>query len=335
MKSPQPNLHSVTAEPPVVALRSRQGLDVYLGRKLASGGEGTIYEVRGNPQVCAKIYHQAGLSLQQRAEKITAMVSLSTLARTGHLAWPFDTVHTFAAGRPQFCGFLMRRFHGPSLLTLTTPASLLARIPAASEPGQLPLYLLAVLTNLAGGFHTLESVGVLPSDISEANFLLDPATASVAFIDCDGYQVPASSGQIHPARATTGAFLPPELLANTSETLRTPAHLRFSVAVLFFQILTHGWHPYSTKGAASPEENILNGKTAMGSTYGLATGDYPPRIRGIYNALHRALKVCLINSLVRGHRDPAIRTDFIAWQHAISSATNVLEHARRVRCRRS
>ena len=316
-------------------LFSKDGLTLSLGAQLTSGGEGRIFEVQNNPRLLAKIYlpENNPVELAGREAKIQAMLARKKLAGRGRYAWPVDTLRSLEQGQLKFRGFLMPRLTGHTLVTLTTPALLLARIPAAMDGEFLRLFLHRVLFSLATGLQELEEERVLVGDVSESNFLVDPKTGHVAFIDCDSFQVPAgdATNTVLPAGASTPEYLPPELLGSPGALVRTPEHVRFSAAVLFFLILTHGWHPYACKGAESPVENILSGRTAMGASHGLAKGFYPRPIFNIYREMHPALKHAFINTLVRGHRLPNFRTDFGAWQRAIITGTEAIERTIRVR----
>ena len=205
-------------------------------------------------------------------------------------------------------------------MTLTSPSLTLKRIPCANNGRALRRFIHNALIHLATGMEELEQRGVLVGDVSMTNFLINQDDGAVGFIDCDGYQVqslPDAHGNrvLFPAGASTPEFLPPELLATQGEIQRTSTHLRFSAAILFFQLLTHGWHPYQCLGAESPVENILKGRTAMGAWHGLATGYYPRGVYEIYlKAIHPAIKQAFINTLVRGHKHPEFRTDFGNWR---------------------
>jgi hypothetical protein len=66
------------------------GQPIRLGARLGVGGEGSVHEVLGHPDIVAKIYHQPLTS--ERAQKIVAMASLpcSELQKTA--AWPSGLV---------------------------------------------------------------------------------------------------------------------------------------------------------------------------------------------------------------------------------------------------
>ena len=308
-----------TLPAPPDRLLSKDGLTVRLGPILARGGEGAIYPLLDEPGFVAKLYPPAKAA--ERERRIQSMLRYPQFARSRRYAWPVDLLYAFSAGRREFRGFIMPRLVGTPLTSLVIPSLLIARIPAAQHGPTLRAFLLRVLHSLALGLEELEQAQVLAGDISAANFLVEPNTGAVSFLDCDSYQLWQAPHARFPATASTPGYLPPELLApHVQETPRTNEHVRFSAAVLFFELLTHGWHPYQCIGAQTPVENILAGRTAMGSSHGLATGYYPKSIYQLYRAIHPALKQQLIQTLVRGHHAPDKRADFRAWLRAIHTA---------------
>lgn len=316
---------------------TRSNIPVILDKPLKRGGEGTVYSLRDSPGLLAKLYHETDQGMAAwREAKLRTMLAMPHAANSGRYAWPISLVHTLDHGRPQFCGFVMRRMAGVSMDSLIVPSLLLHRIPAAQNGQALRLFVLRVIYALASGLSELQARGVLPGDISAANFLVHPETGAVSFIDCDSYQVPrlgpeGNAIEIYPAGVATPEYLPPELLGTNSNTVRTAEQVWFSAAVLFFSLLTHGGHPYQCIGAQSPVENIKAGRTAMGSSHGLANGYYPKPIYLAYRALHPVIKQVLIQTLVRGHRQPALRANFGAWIRASNTGANAIESALRER----
>src|SRR5258706_10681248 len=95
------------------------GQSISLGRRLAAGGEGGIFEVPSNPKLVAKIYHKT--PDVQKAVKLTSMVRLTSEAISRFAAWPVATLHE-GAGQP-LRGILMRRVDGARPIhELDTPA---------------------------------------------------------------------------------------------------------------------------------------------------------------------------------------------------------------------
>ena len=56
---------------------------------MVRGGEGTVYEIEGNPELVLKIYHKYD---EERSKKITLMSSIKNERLLNTLSWPIDIV---------------------------------------------------------------------------------------------------------------------------------------------------------------------------------------------------------------------------------------------------
>jgi len=313
--------------------RTGRGCWVQLSKCLNQGGEGRIHEVRGYDAVLAKVY-VAPCSLAQ-ALKLRSLLSLPKPESGANFAWPFELLFKESG---ECCGFLMPRAAGTPLVSLHSLALLRQRVPSAEDPLMLRLFLLRVVHSMASGFAALERMDLLPVDVSAMNILVCPESGVANFVDCDGFQVPATAtpGLVCVPGGSTPEYLPPELLdpkGTGAVGRRTQTHLRFSAAVLFFETLMLGWHPYQCVGAESPVENLLAGRTALGSSLGLARGIYPKDVFALYRAgMSPGIKHLFIRTLVQGHRNPEVRADFASWQKTLLRSAREVEgliHARR------
>ncbi len=84
------------------------GRRLVLGGELARGGEGTIVEVAGRPEVVAKLYHAPPDA--DKAAKLAAMMHERTERLAALAAWPLATLH--GGQRGPVVGFLMPRLTG-------------------------------------------------------------------------------------------------------------------------------------------------------------------------------------------------------------------------------
>lgn len=85
------------------------GRRVSLGKKVGTGGEGTVYEVPalGN-DIVAKIYHKE--VYPEKQAKLRSMVKAGDESLRKIAAWPKETLHMGAGG--QIRGFLMPKVAG-------------------------------------------------------------------------------------------------------------------------------------------------------------------------------------------------------------------------------
>ncbi len=250
------------------------GRPVRLDRRLAAGGEGAVFSLPNDPSAVAKVYHQPPST--QTAEKLTALTKLSAPQLLNVAAWPtrvlFDARTRFAAG------FLMPRLDGfEPMQGLYNPAQRLRAFPRAGWDFQL-----RAAANLAAAFDEVHKVGCLVGDVNQSNAFVS-SKALVRLIDCDSFQVQAG-GKRFLCEVGTPLYIPPELVGKPLRGLtRTENHDRFGLAVLIYQLLFVGRHPYagvySGKGDPSFDELIAGYKFAQGPaafTWGMAPPPHTP-----------------------------------------------------------
>jgi DNA-binding helix-hairpin-helix protein with protein kinase domain len=217
-------------------LYSDQGQTIQLGNLLGKGGEGAVYEIAGDPQRVGKLYHRPE---HANLEKLAAMVRLSNAVLAKVSAWPERTLHVERGGR--VVGFVMPRVRGTSLSELLGPGSRKIIFPSATYP-----FVVRAAVNLARAFATAHTSGAVIGDVKEVNQLVS-GEAIVTLVDTDGFQIrDPQSGKLFPTTAVTPTHQPPELQGlEFSHLVRTPDQDAFGLAVLIFQLLFMGRHPFA------------------------------------------------------------------------------------------
>ncbi len=206
-----------------------------LGRKLAEGGEGAIYEVEERPDLVAKLYLQK--PDRDRVTKLRAMSSVSNADLLKIAAWPIATLTAKNGG--ETVGFTMPRVAGREAHVLYSPKQRQAEFPNVDWR-----FLIWAARNVAAAVSTVHAGGHVIGDINQKGFLVSP-NATVRLIDCDSFQVVAL-GKTHPCVVGVPEFTPPELHGQSFErVVRTENHDAFGLAVLVFQILFMGRHPFA------------------------------------------------------------------------------------------
>jgi len=216
------------------------GQQVRLLKRLASGGEGTVFETDRNGVVC-KIYHPARLTDGAR-RKIELMVT----RRVSHpgICWPTEAVRD---SQGIFRGFLMPRASGEPLgHGLFIPTVWLAKKPTWTRRESVRLAI-----RILEGIDYLHRMKVLLGDINPMNILVKDEN-TVYIVDCDSFQVegfPCPVGSIN--------FVAPEIQGQDfTRFLRTPEHELFAVATIAFMMMMPGKPPYSHQGGADGATNI-------------------------------------------------------------------------------
>ena len=215
---------------------------IRLGKKLGAGGEGAVFELQGDPQLVAKIYHRP-LS-DDAAAKLRAMISLATPELTRFAALPMATLSQLRNG--PVAGILMPRVRGHSEIhTLYSPAQRKTHYPDKDWA-----FLIHVAMNVAAVFDSLHAKSIVIGDVNQGNVLVSPQ-GTVTLIDCDSFQV-TDRGQVYPCEVGVAHFTPPELQGRSFHGIeRTINHDLFGLAILIFHLLCMGRHPYAGRYVGS------------------------------------------------------------------------------------
>jgi len=223
-----------------------KGRRVPLGKKIGSGGEGNVFEiVSASQRFVAKIYHKP--LDEQKQEKLRVMVRGCNDTLKEISAWPVDLIHNGAGG--PVCGFVMPRVTDcEPVHKVYGPTHRKQSFPEADWK-----FLVRAAKNLAAAFDAIHFYGYVIGDVNEGNILVDKH-ACVTLIDCDSFQV-KTSADVYCCEVGVAQFTPPEILNGKDFSIqRAPGHDTFGLAILIFQLLFMGRHPYS--GVYSGREDM-------------------------------------------------------------------------------
>jgi DNA-binding helix-hairpin-helix protein with protein kinase domain/Flp pilus assembly protein TadD len=217
-------------------LYNSEGKPVTLGRKLGQGGEGAVLEVSSQSDLVAKVYHNA--AAPEKAAKLSAMVKLKTERLLTLSAWPIDTLHEKSGGAIK--GFVMPKVVGHrDIHILYGIKSRHAEYPDARWP-----FLIHAAANVARAFSVIHEHGHVIGDVNQGGVVVSKS-ATVRLVDCDSFQVFAN-GHRYLCEVGVPTHTPPELQDHTFKgVVRTQDHDAFGLAVIIFQLLFMGRHPFS------------------------------------------------------------------------------------------
>lgn len=205
-----------------------------LGPCLGEGGEGYVFSLREHPGHVAKIYK---LKPNRTIEdKIEALVQATSPFTAGFSAWPEDSLRHAR----EFSGFMMPAItDARPLHEIMTPASRLKIMPDASIA-----FLLQIATNIARAMTALHGAGFVIGDINTKNILFR-SDATVRLIDIDSIQI--GDGRRFRCPVAVPEYTAPELQKkDLSLTPRTTNTDVFALAILVYQLLAAGHHPFDT-----------------------------------------------------------------------------------------
>jgi DNA-binding helix-hairpin-helix protein with protein kinase domain len=271
-----------------VELLDSAGRRILIEKELFRGGEGTIHPVIGDSGILAKLYHQKIDAAKQ--VKLAAMTAAANDALLRVAAWPAATLH--AGGR--MVGFLMPRFDGQrsELHHLYRPGTRKQVFPRADWA-----FLLHAARNVAAAVATVHAAGHVVGDVNQRNFIVG-GDATVKVLDCDSFQIRAP-GRVFHCLVGVPEFTPPELQNRALDAIeRTANHDAFGLAVLIFQLLFMGRHPFAGRflgaGEMPIERAIAEGRFAFGRNSRsrlmepppnmIAFDSLPPRLATLFEA---------------------------------------------------
>nr|WP_202402507.1 protein kinase domain-containing protein [Shinella kummerowiae] len=202
---------------------------------LGKGGEGAVYNVSGNADIAVKIYNDG--KAPERRDKIMAMVSANLSRTSDYVAFPLEVV-TRQNGK--FAGFSMKKVAGfKTVHDLYGPGSRRTEFPTADVR-----FLVRAAYNLSSAIASIHRSGCVVGDINHSGILVS-TKALVTLIDSDSFQF-RNGGQTFRSLVGVAEYTPAELQGVSFErTDRTSNHDAFGLAVLLFQLLYLGRHPYA------------------------------------------------------------------------------------------
>jgi tetratricopeptide (TPR) repeat protein len=244
------------------------GLEVRLGALIKSGGAGSVYHVADAPAQVAKLYHPH-VDRAYYAGKITAMLAMSPKLpalqlgdeHVVQLAWPQAALHDPDGA---FLGFLM-----PTIDFAATSELECVLQERQARALDLPTGLGAKVTlaaNLATVLAELHRQRHYMVDLKPVNLRFYRHSLYLALLDCDGFSI-QGDGERYTAQQVTPDYLAPEFHVRGLTGPGEPAQDRFALAVVVFQLLNFGIHPFTGRPRSEGVPTDIPGRIA-GRWYG-------------------------------------------------------------------
>ena len=250
------------------------GQEFKLDRMIGKGGEGEVYTVVGKMDYAIKLYSSE--LRPKRSEKIGAMVRNGLFNRSPLVAFPTAVVNMRDGS---FAGFAMKLMHGyQAIHELYAPGSRKHNFPQADYR-----FLARTATNVARAFASVHLNGCVVGDINHSGIFVSK-DATAALIDADSFQFSDGKQQFL-CSVGVPEYTPPELQGKSLDgVVRTKDHDAFGMAVILFQILMMGRHPFVgtvRRGDIPPlHENIANFRYVYAENIDVGM-DQPPGTPGL------------------------------------------------------
>jgi len=217
---------------------------VRLGWRIGTGAEGEVYEIQDNSDLVAKVYHEP--PPPEKAEKLVALSSLGNERLFNLSAWPVSTLRDSLDG--DVVGFVMKKIsQAEEVHTLHSPKSRLQKFPEASWA-----FLIYVAANVARAVAAVHEHGLVIGDLNPKNILVT-RKATVYLLDVDSFQF-SDGGKTYRCEGGFPEYTPPELQGVAFRDVdRAQEHDSFGLAVVIFQLLFMGRHPFSGRYLGAEE----------------------------------------------------------------------------------
>ncbi len=280
---------------------------------LGEGGEGTVFAA-GN-RLAAKIYRNPSEATQRKLKAMLSKTSANSLANQDvSIAWPLDLLLDEAN---QIVGFLMpQALDSRPIVDYYNPKTRLGFSPFFTYR-----YLHRTARNLAAAIENLHAQGYVVGDLNESNILVTE-TAQVTLVDADSIQVIDGETLYH-CRVGKAEFMPPELQGQSlSEVTRTAEQDNFALAILIFQTLMEGSHPYAGIYTGEGEPPTLAARIGAGHfPYSDQPIPYRPSPLALpFTILHPKLQACFQSCFVNSQESPQNRPTAAHWRAALTIA---------------
>ena len=300
--------------------------------KIGRGGEGDIYLLHYQGKSYAlKVYFQPS---EEKKKKVVAMLdnppagavqAINSLTFI-QLAWPVGICYE----GNQFKGFVMPYVdlsHSSTLDFYLDKRLYEEKFPNNS----LSLaFKIDIAKNLAGVVKLLHSKGHFFIDFKPQNVRVYDRYHLISLIDCDGFSILGKDGLRSLAKSFSSEYIAPEALRNNSqpETLAVEQDL-FALAVVIFQLLNYGIHPFSGLISSSDSATTTDDKVAKGYyPYGLSNHLKINPVKGsVHETIDGSIRA-LFDRAFTGH--PSARPTVDEW---ISVLDKILTEKKLVKCK--
>lgn len=216
-------------------------------KQVGTGGEGSVFKLAKNPNILVKVYNQRALDRMPEIEsKIRAMVNskpgLLEYKGLTIIAWPSYIVYD---ENRKFIGYVMKRVQAKNQLShVITPGLQKKKFPELSWYDRL-----VISINLAKVLGYLHQNKTVIGDINTSDFFVYPGF-EIGLVDTDSFQI-TDGKKLFNCKVFTPDYTPVEVIAQTKissgNVRRIPDHDNYGLAILIFQILMMGVHPFSAR----------------------------------------------------------------------------------------
>lgn len=287
-------------------------------KPLNQGADGVIFAAPSG-KLALKLYHEPSKD-PERPQKIQQML-LAPPDDEGmvHFAWPIAKVED---KKGEFAGYAM------PLLPLSEYANLdLLLTRKGRELGKLPQsreFRIRAAGNLARRVAQLHDQGHFIIDLKPANMLVNRRTADIVVVDCDGFAIQGKDSFIPGHQYTTGYIAPEAWQQQEKPEALGKAQDLFALAVIIFQLLNEGLHPY--QGVPRGKQAIpTDTQSRIGSNLFAYSTPANPKIQPSPWSLHNDFPAPLASAFRNAFRPNVQRPTAKDWVSKLDRAVSSLK----------
>lgn len=308
------------------ALPGNEAVPFTVAAELASGHEGTVYEMVEAPGGKPLVVKIVAPSHRRDVEQIvTALMSVNSEAwfdtelRAPRLSLPVAPAHlarphhgTRSAADGYFMLNLMRGATAPT-----------SRVFEVSHRQRLKALgwrtLVSAAISLSETIDRLHDHGLFVGDLALENSFIDTETGAVTLIDVDSFSAPAPGGGRFAARHFRPENSPPEVLRDVSLVgKRSYEADRFALAVAIARLLFEGYHPFGGTPLYSEAAEENEQDEALNIRYGVNWISHPNELvtrqhQMPVTIIPEGLRELFWQAFATGHSDPASRPSAAMW----------------------
>ena len=226
------------------------GHPLHLDGPIGAGREGTVHALTDVPELAAKLIGPQNPGPNETARKLAVMTAnppAVTRSRHYRITWPTALI-TDRKRKGLTLGYLMPRLDGEiyrHIGSYFNPARR-RRMLTGRKRGYTYLHLLRLARNLALAVDRIHRHGALVGDLNSRNVLAGDH-GRVAIIDTDSFQVSdPDTGEMLRCLVGTPEYTSPKLQGREFSCIdRTQGDDLFALAVMLYQLLMQGSHPFA------------------------------------------------------------------------------------------
>ncbi|HMS40320.1 MAG TPA: tetratricopeptide repeat protein [Pyrinomonadaceae bacterium] len=222
-----------------------QGNSYTLNQQIGRGGEGTVFFCPNDLSLVAKIYHES--IDEEKAEKLRWMAENQNDQLLKVAAWIVDVL---TDENDEIVGFLMPNVKAKEIHELYSLKSRRVHFPEATWH-----FLIHAAANVARAFYVLHKNEHIMGDVNHGNLVV-LADGTVKLIDCDSYSIKKGETR-YVCDVGVATHLAPELQGlDLGEIEREKKHDNFGLAVIIFQLLFLGRHPFAGNYLGAEDKSL-------------------------------------------------------------------------------